>query len=309
MRVEKAVVGIDFSRPGIDAAQWVMRHFAPTAEIILAHVIALPRMPSFVPDPSSWRTEIDASLRSDVESRLRETAVLLAADGARQVVRVGSPHTELAELAAETGADVVVVGPHGDRPRPWKMLGTTAERLVRAAAPAALVVANPRGALGRLLVAVDDAPITSTVLAWAKGLADTLGAEVFVLHVLEHTGASYAPAVMAVSESAEQPARNHGDLRGAATRWLTALASASLGRGRGETIVSNGTPGDSILETARDVDAHLIVLGRRGSGTRIPAVAGSTVSTVLHGAPCPVLVVTEEPNAWTDSSMEAEGTP
>ena len=38
MRIEKIVVGIDFSRPGIDAAKWVTRHFAPDAEFILAHV-------------------------------------------------------------------------------------------------------------------------------------------------------------------------------------------------------------------------------------------------------------------------------
>ncbi len=305
MRVEKVVVGIDFSRPGMDAARWVMGNFAPDAEMILAHVIDVPRTPSFARDSGTLRDEVDSPIRGEVETRLRETARLLGADGVRTVIRSGSPHSELAKFAAETGADVVAVGPHGDRPRPWKMLGTTAERLVRSAAPAALVVANPGGMPRRLLVAVDDAPITVTVLAWVKGLADTLGADVTALHVLERRATSFAPAVTGASGNPDGPAPNGTDLRGEASRWLEALADTSLGRERAETIVSTGNAGDSILETAGIVDAHLIVIGRRGSGTRIPAVTGSTVSTVLHGAPCPVLVITEEPDFGTDSSVEA----
>ncbi|MDF2775415.1 MAG: Universal stress protein uspA [Geminicoccaceae bacterium] len=305
MRVEKVVVGIDFSRPGIDAARWVMRHFAPDAEMIFAHVIDIPRTPTFAPDSRTPRTEVDSSVRGEVESRLRETAKLLGAEDVRTVIRTGSPHTELAKFAAETGADVVAVGPHGDRPRPWKMLGTTAERLVRSAAPAALVVANPGDTPRRILVAVDDAPISLTVLSWVKGLADTLGADVTALHVLEHRATSFAPSVMEAGSGPDGPAPTGPDLRREASRWLDALADRSLGRGRTETIVSTGNAGDSILETAGNVDAHLIVIGRRGSGTRIPAVTGSTVSTVLHGAPCPVLVITEEPDFGTDSSVEA----
>lgn len=304
MRIEKVVVGIDFSRPGVDAARWVMRHFAPDAEIILAHVIDPPRTPSFLV-AGSWQAEVMSSLRNDAASRLREIANSLTAAGARTVVRVGPPHEELAKLAAEIGADLVAVGPHGDRPRPWKMLGTTAERVVRAAAPAALVVANAGATPRRLLAAVDDAPIASTVLAWTKDIAEALGADVTVLHVLETTAMGHIRPMMASgSDKAEPSTRVSTDARREATRWLEALADAALGRGRAKSMVSEGHAGDSILETARDFGAGLIVIGRRGSGTLIPAVVGSTVSTVLHGAPCAVLVVTEEPYDWSDSAAE-----
>ena len=58
-----------------------------------------------------------------------------------------------------------------------------------------------------------------------------------------------------------------------------------------------GNAGDATLKVARDIAADLIVMGRRGSGAVVPAILGSTVSTVLHGARCPVLVVTEEQDA------------
>ena len=48
---------------------------------------------------------------------------------------------------------------------------------------------------------------------------------------------------------------------------------------------------------AAEMSADLIVLGRRGSGLIVPALLGSTVGTVLHGATCPVLVVVESPES------------
>jgi nucleotide-binding universal stress UspA family protein len=219
---------------------------------------------------------------------------------ARTVIRTGRAHEELAKLAAETGADLVAVGPHGDKPRPWKMLGTTAERLARAAAPAVLVVAHARSAPPRrVLVALDDTPIATTVLDWTKTIADTLGADVTAVHVLREPAMSHllSPAATA-SDELDHAVRVSPESLDEASRWLTALAESWFGHERADTIVAHGHPGDVILETARDVGADLIILGRRGSGTLIPAIAGSTVSTVLHGAPVPVLVITEEAEDW-----------
>ena len=301
MRIEKVIVGIDFSRPGIEAAEWVVRHVAPDIELILAHVIDLPRTPSFLRGVAVPDAELEATARSVAEPRLRELATFLTPARVRTVIRTGRPHEELAKLAAETGADLVAVGPHGDKPRPWKMLGTTAERLSRAAAPAVLVVAHARSARPRrVLVALDDTPIATTVLDWTKTIADTSGARVTAVHVLRDAAVKHAPAV-AASTAAGTPndaSRISSETLGEATRWLTALAEGWLGHDRTEVVVAHGNPGDAILETARDVGADLIIIGRRGRGTLIPAIAGSTVSTVLHGTPVPVLVVTEEAEDW-----------
>lgn len=302
MRIEKIIVGIDFSRPGALAAKWVTEQFAPNAELILAHVIDLPRTPGFlhglVPDDEA----VAALETGEAQSRLDEIARFLTAAHVRTIVRTGRPHEALANLAAETGADLVAVGPHGDVPRPWKMLGTTAERLVRAAAPAVLVVVNPRNARPRrILVGVDDSPITTTVLDWTRTIADALGSHVTAVHVLQDAAMRRVSTLAATARGeAERVARVSTEMLDHSKRWLTALATAGLGHERVESIVAHGKPGDVILETAREIDADLIVLGRRGSGTLIPAVLGSTASTVLHGAHAPVLVVTEEPEDWIE---------
>jgi nucleotide-binding universal stress UspA family protein len=270
-------------------------------------VIDLPRTPSFLRGVAAPDAELEAAARSAAEPRLRELASFLMPARVRTVIRTGRTHEELAKLAAETGADLVAVGPHGDRPRPWKMLGTTAERLARAAAPAVLVVAHPRSAPPRrVLVALDDTPIVTTVLDWTKTIADTLGAGVTAIHVLR--GAATSPVLSAAASTAggeaDHATRVSPETLAEATRWLATLADESLGHGRVESIVAHGHAGDVILESARDVGADLIILGRRGKGTLIPAVAGSTVSTVLHGAARPVLVVTEEAVDWMVSEGE-----
>ena len=300
MRIEKVVVGIDFSRPASEAAQWVVKQFAPKAEFILAHVVDLPRTPTFLQGVAASNAELEASARNAAEPQLRELASFLAPARVRTVIRTGRAHEELAKLAAETGADLVAVGPHGDKPRPWKMLGTTAERLARAAAPAVLVVAHTRSAPPRrVLVALDDTPIAATVLDWTKTIADTLGAGVTAVHVLRESAMSHVlSAAPTAGDELDRAARVSPGSGAEATRWLTTLAEGWLGHERTTPIVAHGHPGDVILETARDVGADLIILGRRGSRTLIPAIAGSTVSTVLHGAPVPVLVVTEEAEDW-----------
>lgn len=300
MRIEKVVVGIDFSRPGIEAAEWVVQQLAPDVELVLAHVIDLPRTPGYLRGVVKSDAELEALARGDAEPRLRELATFLTPARVRTVVRTGRAHEELAKLATEIGADLVAVGPHGDKPRPWKMLGTTAERLSRAAAPAVLVVANARSVRPRrLLVALDDTPIATTVLDWTKTIADTLGASVTAVHVLREAAVSHVLAAAASAAGGDdRPSRPSPETVAEATHWLTALADSWLGHDRTESVVAHGNPGDVILETARSVGADLIILGRRGKGTLIPAIAGSTVSTVLHGTPVPVLVVTEEAEDW-----------
>jgi nucleotide-binding universal stress UspA family protein len=273
-----------------------VQQFAPDAELILAHVIDLPRTPTFLRGVAPPDVERESSARSIAERRLHELASFLTPANARIVVRTGRAHEELAKLAAETGADLVAVGPHGDKPRPWKMLGTTAERLARAAAPAVLVVAHARNAPPRrVLAALDDTTISTTVLDWTKTIAEALGADVTAVHVLPGSAMDDAGTA---SDEADHAARVSPESIGEATRWLAGLVEGWLGRERTNPIVAHGHAGDVILETAREIGADLIILGRRGSGTLIPAIAGSTVSTVLFGAPAPVLVVTEEADDW-----------
>jgi nucleotide-binding universal stress UspA family protein len=83
------------------------------------------------------------------------------------------------------------------------------------------------------------------------------------------------------------------ELRDAGLHWLGEIARTGIERDRVTAAVTHGKPGDAAIQLANAMHADLIVLGRRGTGLVAPALLGSTVGTVLHGSPCPVLVVTE----------------
>ncbi|HSI97556.1 MAG TPA: universal stress protein [Gaiellaceae bacterium] len=53
-----------------------------------------------------------------------------------------------------------------------------------------------------------------------------------------------------------------------------------------------GEPADQLLEAARELDAELVVVGRRAESTDGLPTPGSVSATVVRRAPCDVLVVT-----------------
>lgn len=47
MKIRRIVVGVDFREPSVAAARWTARELAPDAEIVLLHVVDVPRPPAF----------------------------------------------------------------------------------------------------------------------------------------------------------------------------------------------------------------------------------------------------------------------
>jgi universal stress protein E len=297
MLTERVVVGIDFGSPAKDAAEWIAREFAPDAELVLVHVIERPRIPGFLNRSAEAAEDAIETARSSVGPPLHRLASFLSPQRPRSLVRFGRPHDELLQVAAEVRADLIVVGAHGDRPRPWITLGTTAERIVRGSPiPVLIPIQSRRRPPRSVLAAVDDADITPTVLRWAKRIASEFSAAMSLMHVVSDAAIARMVTVVpaALREDMLTVRSVKTEIVGAGRAWLQDLATSHLGNQRAETIVAYGKAGDAIIESAKAIDADIVVMGRRGSGLVAPALLGSTVRTVLHGAPCPVFVVTEE---------------
>lgn len=296
MMIRSILAATDLDAPSIAAARWALEQLAPGAEATLLHVVDPPDRPRFGEHLLPPSDEVELAAREYARTRLRDIADLELAGGPRCLVRSGRPHEVIAEVAIERKSELVVIGPHGARPRPHKFLGTTAERIARSAPAPVLIGTNPPpGPARRILVPVDDAEITRTLLDWAWHLGKQFHAEVKLLHVWSDAAFSHVASMAHATAPDYEAARAEIDneLRDAATQWLREMERAGNAPERVTSAVTHGKAGERALEIAESMAADLIIVGRTGAGLVRAAFLGSTVSTIIHGATCPVLVITK----------------
>ena len=296
MRNDRVIVGMDFSDAAIAASRWIVERFAPDAHVTLVHAVERPPHPHFAAGVLPDDEFAETYTRESAQERLRDIGASLGASAIDCVVTSGAADEAIAESVRATHADLVVIGPHGERPRPRKFLGTTAERIVHHSPVSVIVATQPPPHPPRsLLVAVDDASITPRVLAVASDIAGTFDAQVKLLHVWSNAVYSHVASMCYAANRDERDARREieHELHDASMGWLTALAESGMPRQRVSASVMYGHAGDRTLELARAIGADMIVLGRHGAGLARPRLLGTTVNTVLHGATCPVFVVVD----------------
>jgi len=68
------------------------------------------------------------------------------------------------------------------------------------------------------------------------------------------------------------------------------------------TTVTHGNYADEILRLARDIHAHLIVMGTHTEKTLQQSFTGTTMSKVLKHCPCPVLIIRYPPRDQEEKS-------
>ena len=295
MKVERVVVGIDFSPSSVDAASWVARYYAPGAELVLAHVISIPVPPPIVRSKLGRRDLLIDTVREGAEKRLREISLSLGANRVWLEIREGEPVESITALAKDFSADLVVAGAHGERAGLLEGLGSTADHLVRASTRPVMLVTDPRLTTPRhVLVPLDKLEHAPGALSWASALSQRFGARVTALHVVTGGVASGALAALAVVSGT--PRVDVGmplTVAEGSDRLLEAVVAAGVAREQASSEVVTGDPTREILTAAKRLDIDLIVMARRGTGNLRRAVLGSVVQGVLRGASCPVLVVPE----------------
>lgn len=306
VRLERILVGLDFSEPSFAAACWASHELAPEAAIRLVHVIDLPEPPAFLRGLYPSRDRLLGFLREDVERRLEQTAREVAnarlPHDVQFEIREGRSHDQLATAANEWDADLIAVGEHGQRPGIYRMLGSTAERLIRVTSlPVLLARAGTGGRPRHVLVPIDDTDLAETVLRWGLLLARRFDAKLTVFHALHPKVIVHVGLV-----SSRQRTRNVAKEIEDSTRiWMQGLVEQAAGDSEDiNIVVAFGEPRYEILAAAKRYDSDLIVMGSRGAGGVTRVLLGSVATAVARGAASPVLVVTERVDV--DVAAEAE---
>jgi nucleotide-binding universal stress UspA family protein len=145
----------------------------------------------------------------------------------------------------------------------------------------------------RIVVGVDGSSHSKTALRWAVTQARRIGARA------EAISAWQQPVTVGYPYG-WSPDIHDGDIIAVVAKKVLAEAVAEVAAQQDEpveihTTVVHGHPAEVLLEAA--VGAQMLVVGRRGHGTYTGVLLGSVSLQCVKHAPCPILVVPQDPIA------------
>ncbi len=253
-----------------------------------------------------WR---QAHPRADVRRTATEKLAELAAGIPKEVpvetlMTAGPLAIGVAQLAQELPADLVLLGCHGSSTEDHSSL--TELLLGRCACPiltlheggehaCTLHLGEARERPLRVLVPTDFSPAGAAAVRYACALAQRLGGEVHLLHVMEETGPPvgnlFSMAPVGPSDFSRVPTRNADEVAlSAARERLAELAPAAMAD-RVFRHVEPGRAEDAILALAREIVPDLIVMGEHAREPLRRFFTRDTARGVLHRAACPIWYV------------------
>lgn len=135
----------------------------------------------------------------------------------------------------------------------------------------------------KILLCLDLTDDSEKIAERAKALAESLRAELTLLHVVEYVpvepmGEALLPAVQIEGELVER------------ARTRIAELAAKVGLDQSERLVHTGNIKSEVVRIAQTRDIDLIVIGSR-ERHGVSILFNFTEDTVLHAAPCDVLAV------------------
>lgn len=207
-------------------------------------------------------------------------------------VVLGRTWSAINRVADEVKTDLIVLGSyfHGQL---RALLGETSDRVLHHTDRDVLVVRRerydertPPREFKRVIAAIDLHGDGEAVAEQAGWLAKTCGADLTLLNVMAHFPVD--------RENEDITPENRDPLayqRSKRAERLAQLAEtvAYLEANR-EVIVTNGTAGRAVPEYAEECGADLIIIGAHKK-YGVGALVGATADTIVHRAPCDVLVV------------------
>lgn len=284
----------DTSEAALPYATAISRHFGSTMHV--AHVMSdtsLLLSTGGVDYVSVGTLYEDA--HSEAQEKVQGITSRLGDIAHRSYVRHGQVWSNLSNIVAENGIDLIVVGTHGRTGLGKFLLGSVAEDILRHA-PCPVLTVGPRVSgyarlpelshkgrdlspaeleLQQIVYATNFTPASLKVATFAIALAEEFEARLTLMHVIEdyeHLSARPGPIEEGVRQLQAVVPKD------------AALAYVP------EIVMEFGSASQCIVDTAAEREADLIVLGARAvdRSTHLP---WSTVHRVVAHASCPVLTV------------------
>lgn len=149
-----------------------------------------------------------------------------------------------------------------------------------------------RGGIRRIVVGVDGSEHALAAVQWAIRMATGMGSEVVAVYAI-------APAVYfdPMFSAPVIPVQFDEEWRNEVRKefeesWCRPLRDSGVSY---RTVIDDGRPASVIAKTADDVDADVVVVGRRGRGGVAELLLGSVSHELVLHCRRPVLVISSAP--------------
>ena len=220
----------------------------------------------------------------------------------------GHPAQRITALAQELGADLIVLGSHGESGVAAWNLGSTAQQVLAVAHASVLVArttahSQNENAPKRILLPLDGSSRAESVLPTAERIARARGAELLLAHVVAQPSAT---AMLRAGDDLDLARQLATRLESRATRYLGDLCD-QLGReGLPVRAVVLRRPDErqALLDIARDEAVDLVVLSAHGNTCNPLRPFGSVAAHLLAHSSVPLLVLQDLPEAESERAGE-----
>ncbi|MDZ4701098.1 MAG: universal stress protein [Rhodothermales bacterium] len=197
------------------------------------------------------------------------------------------------QYAHKNAVDLIVLGTHGRRGLLRKLIGSTAEEVVRLAPCPVLTIREQvqsqplTSSVGAILVPIDFSDSTPLALAAAREWADFFDARLDLVHVVEEKmhPAFYNTGVFSMYDV-------NPDLEATVIEHMKKLYAQAPGSGGPvRFIVRHGHAVRELLEAARELGDDLIVIATHGLSGLDRALMGSVSERIVRQAEAPVITL------------------
>lgn len=193
-------------------------------------------------------------------------------------VSVGQPVASILAAARDLHADFIVTGTHLRHGWRRALLGSVSEGVLHGSDCPVLTVASRDGhagatprAIANIVCPVNLTEVARVSLHAAARVAETFGAQLTVVHVLE-------------PNEVMNPAADEERVR----RWVEPEVQERCSY---RSLVMRGGAAERVLDCADDLGADLLIVGAQHKLFRDATVVGTTTERLIRFASCPVLVV------------------
>jgi len=297
MKMKNILFPTDFSR----CADQALAHAVYLAEkyqaaLHLLHVVTLfEDQPGVLSEEFAESEELVRKLEDKAEIELNNVAAAHGNDDMEIVIkqkRAISAAPAILEYSSKNGIDLIVMGTHGRRGIAHLLLGSAAEEVVRLADCPVFTIREseeikPIKLFERILVPIDFSDHSKKALVYAKEIAESYGANLQLLHVIEDTihpafSLSGKSSIFDLVPGIEEDCRR---------RIEKLIQETGVSKENTEIIVKGGQAAHDIIKFAKENSSDLVVIATHGLTGIEHLLLGSVTEKVVRMAPCPVFTV------------------